>query len=151
MKKPKNNQYILFGGCFMLANKMQWVADRKVEGLSSKQWFLLRTLRDMPMEPMPTITTLAKEADTTRQNVAKMLEALCRQGCVILGDNPRDHRSRTVKMTEHGLRTLECMASASDDFFRELFAGISEAECAASAEVIVKMIENLYKMQEELE
>lgn len=100
---------------------------------------------------MPTITSLARETDTSRQNVTKMLEVLCRQGCVILGDNPHDHRSRTVEMTEHGLQILECMAAASDNFFKELFAGISEEDCSAGARVTIKMIENLYKMQEELE
>lgn len=149
MKIPENNQYILFGGSFMLANKMQWVADRKVEGLSSKQWFLLRTLQDMPKEPVPTITSLARETDTSRQNVTKMLEVLCRQDCVVLGDNPHDQRSRTVEMTEHGKRTLSDMAEQSQDFFKDLFSGISKEECATAAKVTVRMIENLYRMQEE--
>ena len=148
VKIPKNNQYILFGGNFVLANKMQWVADQKIEGLSSKQWFLLRTLYDMPVEPLPTITSLAKETDTSRQNVTKMLEALNRKGCVVLGDNPCDRRSRTVVMTEQGLQILDSMAKQSRGFFEELFDGISNDECAIAAKVNVKMTDNLLKMQE---
>lgn len=151
MKIPANHQYVLFGGSFVLANKLQWVADRSVEGLSSKQWFLLRTLHDMPAEPVPTITTLAKETDTSRQNVAKMLEVLARQGCVALGGNPHDRRSRTVELTPRGLRLLGAMAARSQVFFKELFAGISEEECAAAARVTVKMVANLHRMQEGLE
>lgn len=150
MKIPKNNQYILFGGNFVLANKMQWVADKKVEGLSSKQWFLLRTLYEMPEEPVPTITSLARETDTSRQNVTKMLESLHRQGCVILSDNPQDRRSRTVMPTEQGLQMLESMAKQSPGFFNELFAGISNEECAVAAKVVIKMTENLLKMQEDV-
>lgn len=151
MQIPENNQFVLFGGSFMLANKMQWVADRTVDGLSSKQCFLLRTLYDMPEEPVPTITSLAKETDTSRQNVAKMLEVLLRQGCVVLGDNPHDHRSRTVAITVLGLQMLERMTKQSQDFFTELFFDISEEDCAVAANVSLKMIENLYKMQEEME
>jgi len=151
VKIPENSQYILYGGSFVLANKMQWVADRKVEGLSSKQWFLMRTLYDMPKEPPPTITSIAAETDTSRQNVAKMLEVLCRQGCVILSDNPDDRRSRTVKMTEYGLQVLESMAKQSQDFFKDLFYGVSEDECAAAARVTVKMVENLCRMQEAMQ
>lgn len=151
MRIPENNQYVLFGGSFVLANKMQWVAERTVEGLSTKQWFLLRSLLDMPKEPMPTITSLAKETDTSRQNVTKMLEVLQRQGCVMLGDNPNDHRSRTVEMTEHGLQILGTMAKQSQGFFEDLFVGISDEECAVAAHVAIKMIENLSRMQEKMQ
>lgn len=151
MKIPENNQYVLFGGSFVLANKLQWVADRTVEGLSTKQWFLLRTLFDMPKDPLPTITALAKETDSSRQNVTKMLEVLERQNCVRLGSNPRDHRSRTVEITEHGLKILGTMAKQSESFFKALFSDIDEEECAAAANVTIKLIENLSKMQEEME
>ena len=66
MKIPENSQYVLFGGTFVLANKMQYVADKKVKGLSTKQWFLLRTLQDMPDQPAPTITALAKPFNVRR-------------------------------------------------------------------------------------
>lgn len=33
MKTPKNKHYVLFGGTFVLANKMQTVADKTMAGL----------------------------------------------------------------------------------------------------------------------
>jgi len=148
MKIPDDNRQVLFGGIFILANKLQYVADRKVAGLSAKQWFLLRTLEDMPTEPPPTITSLAEETDTTRQNNAKMLEILSRHGYVSLTDNPNDQRSRRVKITDKGQRMLGAMAAGSADFFAELFSGIGDDECKAAARAIIKMIDNLTKMQE---
>jgi DNA-binding MarR family transcriptional regulator len=150
MKIPKNSQYVLFGGTFILANKLQYVADRKVEGLSVKQWFLLRVLHDMPPEPAPTVTMLAKETDTTRQNAAKMLDLLQRDGYVIISDNPHDGRSSTIAITEQGRQILGTMASASAGFFRELFANISNDECEAAAKVVIKMIDKLNEMQKGL-
>lgn len=150
MKIPDNNQYILFGGSFVLANKLQLVADKMVEGLSTKQWFLLRTLYDMPKEPTPTITSLARETDTSRQNVAKMLEVLQRQGCVVLGANPQDQRSRSVEMTEQGLHMLGQMADQARGFFTELFTGIDEDEAAVAAQVMIKMVKNLEQLQQDL-
>ncbi len=151
MKIPENKRYILFGGSFVLANKLQCVADKKVEGLSSKQWFLLRALSDMPNEPKPTITALAVETDTTRQNVTKMLELLCREGYVVLDDNPLDRRSRTVEMTARGWQALGQMAAQSAGFFEDLFAGIENKDCEAAAAVLIKMVENLSRMQGEME
>ena len=151
MKIPENSQYVLFGGTFVLANKMQYVADRKVGGLSTKQWFLLRTLQDMPSEPAPTITSLARETDTTRQNTAKMLEILRRQGYVILKNNPHDHRSSIVELTGQGKRTLGVMAAESEAFFRELFKDIDDQDCETAAKVLIQMVSALNKMQEEMQ
>jgi len=151
MKVPENNRSVLFGGTYILANKLQWVADRTVPGISSKQWFLLRTLSEMPEEPAPAITRLARELDTTRQNAAKMLEVMRRQGYVVLGGNPGDRRSTTVKLTDEGRRILGVMSRQSQAFFEKLFAGISDGDCAAAAGVTVRMIENLLKMQQEME
>ncbi len=151
MKIPENKQYVLFGGTFILANKLQLVADKKVPGFSTKQWFLLRNLQDLPAEPPPTITMLAKETDTSRQNVSKMLAVLQRQGYVVLCDNPQDHRSQTVKMTEAGKRALQQVAGEAVPFFAELFSGIGAEECEVSAGVIIKLVKNLEKMQENME
>lgn len=151
MKIPENKQYVLFGGAFVLANKLQLVADKKTHGLSTKQWFLLRNLSDLPADPPPTITTLAKETDTTRQNVSKMLEVLQRQGYVALQHNAEDHRSQSVVLTESGAQILRQVAQEAVLFFTELFSGISEEECVVSANVVIKLIDNLCKMQEEME
>lgn len=149
MKIPKNNQYVLFGGTFVLANKLQAVADKKVSGLSVKQWFLLRNLQDMQKDPPPTITMLAGETDTSRQNTSKMLEVLKNRGYVELCEDSQDRRSQAVKITESGELILRRVASESSEFFKELFHGISEEECQAAAGVVIKLIANLSKMQEE--
>ena len=149
MKIPNNSQYILFGGAFILANKLRLVAEQKVEGLSVKQWFLLRTLQDMPTEPAPTITSLAKETDTTRQNAAKMLAILHRGGYVVIADSPSDGRSSAIEITEQGRQMLGTMAAKSAGFIRELFSGISREDLDIAANVIIKMIDKLNKMQEE--
>lgn len=151
MRIPENKQYILFGGAFILANKMQLVADRMVEGLSTKQWFLLRNLKDLPLEPPPTITKLAKETDTSRQNVSKMLVGLQRQGYVVLCGNSEDRRSQVIEITEQGSQILAQVAEEANPFFEELFLGISRKECEAAGRVIIKMIENLHKMQQDME
>ena len=151
MKIPENNQYVLFGGAFILANKLQLVADKKARGLSTKQWFLLRNLKDLSMESLPTITMLAKETDTSRKNVSKMLLALQKQGYVILRDNELDRRSQTVEMTMEGHGVLNQMAFKSTSFFDELFGDISSEETELAAKVVIKLITNLKNMQEDLE
>lgn len=151
MKIPENNQYVLFGGTFILANKLQLVADKKARGLSTKQWFLMRNLHDLSEGPPPTITMLAKETDTSRQNVSKMLLTLHKQGYVVLRDSVVDRRSQTVEMTLKGQEVLNQMAGESTPFFAELFNGISSEENEAAANVLIKLITNLKKIQEDIE
>lgn len=150
MKIPDNKKYVLFGGAFVLANKLQAVADKRVYGLSTKQWFLLRNLSELPTNPPTTITALARETDTSRQNVSKMLEALQRPGYVILRNSAEDRRSQTVEITEAGRKILCEVAQAASPFFAEYFNGIEQEEIEAASAVILKLINNLYKMQEDM-
>ena len=150
MKIPDRSDYLIFGGVFLLANKMQIVGDKMVDGLSTKQWFLTRTLMDMPSDPPPTITRIACEMDTTRQNVAKMLEKMEREGLVTIEGNESDRRSRRVHLTDLGLRRGKQVADNSQDFLKRLFKGIGAAKLNTAGAVILKMMKNLSDMQEDI-
>ncbi len=149
MKIPERVEYLLFGGTFVLANKLQFVADKLVAGLSTKQWLLLRTIKDMPNEPPTTITQIAAEMDSTRQNAAKMLDKLERDGLVAIEDSSLDRRSRCVRVTEAGYRHTGRVAANAEDFIKRLFSGIQSEELDAAGRVLVKMMQNLINMQEE--
>lgn len=150
MRPPDNNQYLLFGGTFVLANKLQAVADKQVEGLSTKQWFLLRNMMDMPSDPPPTITQIAQEMDSTRQNITKMLEAMEREGYVVIENSSRDHRSRSVRLTPEGITSARQMAGNAQDFLTNLFQGIEQSDLDAAGRVLLSLMKNLTNMQEEI-
>lgn len=149
MKPPENTQYLLFGGTFVLANKLQCVGDRLVAGLSTKQWFLLRNIVDLPGDPPPTITQIAHAMDSTRQNVAKMLEAMAREGLVTLAPSETDRRSRSVCITASGLTYVKEAARNAQGFLDRLYAGISSAQRDAAGAVMKKMMLNLQQMEDE--
>lgn len=150
MKPPKNTKYLLFGGTFVLANKLQFVGDKLVDGLSTKQWFLLRNMMDMPSNPPPTITQVANAMDSTRQNITKMLEVMEREGLITLAENGADRRSRIVRITEEGFAYAEQTAQNAQGFLDRLYEGISSEERDTAGEVMKKMVQNLQKLQEEL-
>ncbi len=150
MKPSKNSKHLLFGGTFLLANKLQFVADSYVEGISTKQWFLLRNILDLPTEPPPTITQIAECIDSTRQNITKMLIAMEREGIVALEDSTTDHRSRSVLITELGYKYAEQTAQNAQDFLERLYDDISQNELDIAGDVLKKMVKNLEIMQEGL-
>lgn len=150
MKPPKNIRYLLFGGTFVLANKLQFVGDKMVNGLSTKQWFLLRNMMDMKNEPPPTITQIADSMDSTRQNITKMLTVMEREGFIAFEDNESDRRSSRVRITELGLAYAKQSAANAQGFLERLYEGINEEELEIAGMVLKKMVQNLEKMQEEL-
>jgi DNA-binding MarR family transcriptional regulator len=145
---PDRADYLLFGGTFILANKLQVVGDKMVEGLSTKQWFLVRTILDLPSEPPPTMTQIAREMDSTRQNVAKMLETMERDGLVTLESVDFDRRSRRVRVTVLGRSHARRVAENAEGFLAHLFDGLEQSELQAAGNVVLKMIENLTEMQD---
>jgi DNA-binding MarR family transcriptional regulator len=147
---PNRADYLLFGGTFVLANKLQVVGDKMVDGLSTKQWLLTRTILDLPDEPPPTITQIAREMDSTRQNVAKMLETMERDGLVTLEQSQFDRRSRRVRVTELGREQARQVAENAEGFMARLFGGIEKSEMDAAGRVLLKMFENLTDMQNTL-
>lgn len=150
MKIPERMDYLLFGGTFLLANKLQLVGDNMVEGLSSKQWFLMRNIQDLPAEPPPTITEIARVTDSTRQNTAKMLAAMEREGLITIEREAADRRSRRVRITETGFAHARQVTENGEAFLKRLFDGIAQEKLDVAGRVILQMIDNLYEMQEEI-
>lgn len=147
MKVPDNPKYILFGGTFVLANKLQAVGDKAATGLSVKQWFLLRNISELPAGPSPSITQIANAMDSTRQNITKMLDVLVRDGYVCIEPDAHDHRSRTVSLTEKAQKYLAAAPMQAQTFFDALYKDIGDSELQAASRVLAKMVQNLEEMR----
>lgn len=151
MNLPDNTKKLLFGGTFVLSNKLQLVSSKLVKGLTPKQFFLLLELIQMSEKSTVTLTQLAKNMDSSRQNVVKMLEILERDKLVTLENSETDHRSRNVTITTKGRLRVQETEKNGEAFITALFEDISEEEREAAGNVILKMFHNLEKMQERLQ
>ncbi|MDR1568174.1 MAG: MarR family transcriptional regulator [Streptococcaceae bacterium] len=147
MQEPKNLKYLLFGGTFILANKLQFVGDKMVNVLTTKQWFLLLNILDLSKEGVPTVTSLASAMDTSRQNIAKMLESMEKTGLVEVVTSVADKRVRQVSMTPFGMSQVKIAENEAQYFLREVFSGLSEDELALGSKVMLKMMENLEQLK----
>ena len=147
MKVPDNKKHLLFGGTFILANKLQFMGSTLVPGLPTKQWFLLRNLIELPKEPPPTITHIAQAMDSSRQNIAKMLDVLERENIVEIEQNNLDHRSRGVRITENGRTQLVKTNENAESFLEDLYQNIDAEDLEVAGEVMIRMLKNLHEMQ----
>lgn len=149
MKAPENTKYLLFGGTFLLANKLQAAGDKLVKGLPVKQWFFLRNAMELPQDPPPTITLIAQSMNSTRQNAAKMLETLEREGYVETEPGQQDRRSRSVRITQQGFQSMKETTENAQDFLERLYEGIGREDREIAGKVLIQMVHNLDKMQQE--
>ena len=102
MKAPENPRHLLFGGTFILANKLQFAGDKSVTGLTTKQWFLLMNLRELSKVSVPSVNELASTMNTSRQNIAKMLDTMEKEGLVSVSQSAQDKRVKEVFITKKG-------------------------------------------------
>lgn len=147
MEAPSERHFI-HGSIFLLANKLQAAGDRVTGEITMRQWFLLLVVAGMG-SASPTISLVADFMGTSRQNTAKMLQALQKIGYVELGDCAKDKRSTTVRLTPKAQKTLGEVSAVGEGQIGKLFAGVSDEEVACTAGVLRKMFENLQKMEEE--
>lgn len=151
MNAPENPRHLLFGGTFILANKLQFAGDKSVAGLTTKQWFLLMNLRELSKESVPSVNELASTMNTTRQNIAKMLDKMEKEGLVSVSQSAQDKRVKEVVITKKGQKLAKQSAKDSQEFRNKLFTGITEEELTIASQVTLKMIENLERIIKEVD
>ncbi|MCC4046079.1 MarR family winged helix-turn-helix transcriptional regulator [Enterococcus gallinarum] len=151
MNAPENPRHLLFGGTFILANKLQFAGDKSVTGLTTKQWFLLMNLRELSKVSVPSVNELASAMNTTRQNIAKMLDTMEKEGLVSVSQSAQDKRVKEVVITKKGQRLAKQSEKDSQEFRNKLFVDITEDELATASQVTLKMIENLERIIKEVD
>ena len=149
MKAPENPRHLLFGGTFILANKLQFAGDKSVTGLTTKQWFLLMNLRELSKVSVP--NELASTMNTSRQNIAKMLDTMEKEGLVSVSQSAQDKRVKEVFITKKGQQLAKQSEKESQDFRDKVFTGITDNELAIASQVTLKMIENLERIIKEMD
>lgn len=151
MKAPENPRHLLFGGTFILANKLQFAGDKSVNGLTTKQWFLLMNLRELSKVSVPSVNELASTMNTSRQNIAKMLDTMEKEGLVSVSQSAQDKRVKEVFITKKGQQLAKQSEKESQDFRDKVFTGITDNELAIASQVTLKMIENLERIIKEMD
>lgn len=140
----------VFGGVFILANRLQVLGDKFDESLTVKQWLLLIGIMKKEGDS-PTISEVATFIGNSRQNIKKMALILEKKGFLVLKKDSQDARilrmSVTSKCKEHlyqrGTRELEFFEKLYDGFDTDLIRGLNNG--------ITKLAENIIEMEKQNE
>lgn len=135
------SSYFLLGLLSAFENRFQAVADKCMEEISWKQFFVLICINLCKDEP--TIKELAEIVGSSHQNVKQILLKLEKKGFVELGADPIDRRKQRICLTEYCMEFCRKNEAAERGIMERMFRGISEEQLQTTIQTIMQMGENL--------
>lgn len=141
IKKPLSLPKILLGQLSRFENSFQAVADKLMENISWKQFFLITRMEQYNRDL--TVNELAEMAGSSHQNVKQLLLKLEKKGFVTLCADETDKRKLRIHITE-ACRTFSKENNEKNTAAMEqLFAGISEEQLKTTIQTLTVMEQNL--------
>lgn len=144
MKDLDKKAYI-FGMIFMLSNRLQIAGDKMDPHLTVKQWFFLAGVLKCESDA-PTLSEIASQIGSSRQNVKKIASILERQGFVLMEKDKSDARALRIKPTSSCMEHLKKRDGKEIQFLEQLFQGFESKELSLLSEAIGQLEKNLIKM-----
>jgi DNA-binding MarR family transcriptional regulator len=109
----------------------------------------LGVLRSLAEEGPRTVAQIARSRPVARQGVQRLADALAREGLVEYLPNPDHRRSKLLRLTLRGAKTLHALRHGQRAFAEELTRGVSEDELRRTTLLLRKLRERLRPPKEE--
>ena len=135
----------LFGGIFLLSNKVQSLGDGYTGDITLEQWLLLMMTHVMDKK-QPSVKEVCHVMGSTRQNVRKMLVVLEGKGFVGLSANPLDRRTLSVALTPKTEQLFVRFQAKGDAFLERLFDGVPPEDLNVTRRTVEALFENMERM-----
>ncbi|MWV26872.1 MarR family winged helix-turn-helix transcriptional regulator [Aurantiacibacter rhizosphaerae] len=107
----------------------------------------IRTLSILNIEDGLTINEIAERTFSEQSTTSRAVDAMAAQGLIERRIPKGDLRRREIMMTPLGRKQLEENWPVMEDYFAALREGTTSEELATCQKVIVKMLENLSRLQ----
>jgi len=151
MNKNQSENYKteIFGRIFPLNNALQNYLDRmlKEDNLTVKQMFTMLAI-DHFKDETPTLKDIAKLMQSSHQNVKQLVNKLERNGFVQISKDENDKRSLRIMLTKKAHKYWSLRDAEHGARLDLLFQGFEEVEMEAMLKGIVKLTNNIEKLEE---
>jgi DNA-binding MarR family transcriptional regulator len=138
----------IFGGIFILANRLQVLGDKFDGNLTVKQWLLLiGILKNKGSSP--TLSEVASFIGNSRQNVKKMALILEKKGFLILDKDLMDARILRMSVTSKCEIHFKQREGKELEFFEELYAGFDTNLIKGLDDGISRLTKNIIEMEKQ--
>lgn len=144
--KPKDRKTTIREDIVLVSKWLETVGNRDSSGITVKQVQLLELIGEQPVGTL-TLTTLAAQAGSSRQNVKKIADILERKGQIVMERDPSDARVLRISLSESGKALLDRRKSMQDRHLSEVFNGIDEKTLKIVAKALVRMKKNCVRIE----
>lgn len=141
-------QRYIFGSIFLLSNRLQTIGDRYLKDITTKQWFLMVVIGQFG-DHEPTLSEVAKEMGTSRQNLKQIATKLQDKGFLRIRKDENDSRILRLSITEKSEKFWEGRIQQDIDFINNLFVGITPKELDEVYSGFNKILNNVLRTGEE--
>ena len=142
----------LFFRLYQCTNMLHKTGTKAVEeeGLTTQQWAVLGALSRPNVESGMSVGDLARYLMVSRQNLSGLISRMERDGHIISRPDGRDRRSRLITMTDPGRHVWNVKAQPKiHAYYEQALADFSIADIAHSLHYLLKLLENMKKLDGE--
>ena len=145
-KLNTNQQAYIFGGVFVLSNRLQTAGDKIDNEISVKQWFVLSTIFQF-RNSIPNIGEIAEITGTSRQNIKKIALILQNKGYLRLEQDLKDKRIIRLVLTTQCHDYFESRKKQENEYLSLLFDGFGAEDISNLSKSITKLLDNEEKIR----
>jgi len=160
MENPSTNNDVarielanrLFFRLYQCTNMLHKTGTKAVEqeGLTTQQWAVLGALSRPKVEGGMSVGDLARYLLVSRQNLSGLISRMERDGHVTIAPDDRDRRARLIRMTDSGRHVWNVLAQPKiNAYYEQALADFSIADIAHSLHYLLKLLENMKKLDGE--
>ncbi len=160
MENPSTNSDVarielanrLFFRLYQCTNMLHKTGTKAVEqeGLTTQQWAVLGALSRPKVEGGMSVGDLARYLLVSRQNLSGLISRMERDGHVTIAPDDRDRRARLIRMTDSGRHVWNVLAQPKiNAYYEQALADFSIADIAHSLHYLLKLLENMKKLDGE--
>jgi len=139
----------LFFKLYQCANLMHKTGTKAVEseGLTTQQWAVLGALTRSNAKNGMSVGDLARYLLVSRQNLTGVIGRMERDGRIRVDPDPRDRRSRLVRMTEEGEQVWRALALPKiHRFYADALDGFAMTDLVHTAHYLIKLLDNMERL-----
>lgn len=147
--KNLDKRLIAYVDIFLLANRLQTVANMGMHEITVKQWLPLIMLGSM--ENAPTLKELSNMCGISHQSTKQLIRKLEEKGYVQTKEDEKDKRAMRISVTSKFYEWAECYSDRNYQFVYKVFSCLSQKEIDTMFIAQEKLCNKLAEIYKEIE
>jgi DNA-binding MarR family transcriptional regulator len=144
-----SNDLVAYVKIFLLANRLQTVANMGMREITVKQWLPLVVLGSL--DTAPTLKELSELCGITHQSTKRLVKELEKKGFVKIEGDERDKRAIRISVTSKLDEWIKRYSGRNHNFVHRFFSCLSDDEIKIFFTAQGKLLNNLIDLRKKID